>query len=638
MKTLARPALFSAALLIALAGCGSDDNTTSTETPDTTPPAVTSVMAIDGSHIDVTFNEKVQRSGAENSGNYVIIQTTTARPEPVMVAEPSAPGDTLRIATVSLSTDQLTASITTNDPMSAVNYDMIVTGVKDASGNAIAEAVATSFAGSIDPDVTPPALVYRNPGPGATGVAIAQPIEFTFSEAVDYFSVVNGLGWTRTNGGIPVPFDVDFDGNHFTLTPSVLLSPGTQYTVSLTGVQDYFANVMPMTSWSYTTTSTADNDPPLFVSSVPPNLATNVSVNTNFSLTFSEPVNEISLEVQIVPSLGRGDPPVWSNGDKTLTFDPYDPLLPNQQYLVSILPGGFEDLAGNAFGGIVTIVFSTGGTLETGRFRGTISGDPNSSAASDPTGAVVAAPDRSPFEDGDNFILYGSAVVAANDTYDIQHLPDGVYYPISVMDTNGDNEIDPSTGDAVGAYGVDFNNPLSMLDSVVVTGGNFQNGIDFPLFDASAIAGDVMYTGFYAGDFYNLFIGVFDTNGFDPTNPPDYGDTGGWPYNTEFNFNTLDDGLADGTYYVAAYLDVNNNSLYDSATDPAGIYGGSTPTAVNIQNGSDALGLTILLEDPAPAARQSIGIAWPEPANRAPWLKKLAEAIRTQVVHAPPAR
>ncbi len=621
---LSRSILPAAILALAVIGCSSDSTPTGGGggSTDTTPPSISSVTAVDAYHFDVTFNEDVRKDTAEYPDHYLIVEGTT--PLPAL----AAPGDTVLVATASLGTDKRTVSITTQQGMSAVPYDLSVSGVADVSGNEIKTPVTTSFTGSGDPDLTPPQIVYRSPAPNATGVPVGSPVIFQFSEPVSYASVQSGVTWTVAGGGSAVPFDLSSENSiSFALNPSTLMATNTLYTVTLTGVQDFAVNVMPTTSWSFRTTPTADSTPPTLVSSTPADGATNVNVNTNLSLTFSEAVNQVTFDVLVVPDPGSGVA-TWSNGGKTVTFDPDLPLATNQQYTLTILPGSVEDLAGNGIASIVTINFTTGAMLDTGRIRGTIAGDPASATANDPTGALVGAADANPLAT-DNFNLLGSAIVAANDTYDIQHLQDGTFHIIAIMDSNGDGQLDPSTGDAIGLYGIDLGIGDLSPDSVTITGGNQVTGINFPLFDTSAVTGSVSYDGGYASGFYNAFVALFDTTAFDPGNVPDYGTTVSWPYNVEFRFDTFDNGLLDGTYYAAAYLDVNSNGVYDPNTDPAGIYGGVSPIPIHLENGNDVLGITIVMVDPVVVGQASPGVAWPvNRESRAPWFQRLSEKLR----------
>ncbi len=628
MASFSRTTLPASALVImlALVACSNDDGSPSGGNPDTTPPAVTSVTPVDQSHIDVAFNENLGRASAEDEDNYVIIeQTIVLTPRPQDWSE--TPGDTLQVLAASLNSDQRTVSLTTQG-MGTVPYDMSVVGVADASGNAVTSTTATSFTGTVNPDVTAPEIVYRSPAPNATGAGIGQPVVVQFSEPVNYSSFVNTLVW-ESDASQAVPYQVTTeDAVSFMVSPMEPLEYNTLYIVTLTAVEDIAGNAMPLTTWSYRTTNVVDATPPTLVSSVPANLAYGVNVNTNLSLTFSEAINQMEILIQLIPDPGHGTV-TWSNNGKTLTFDPDLALLDDQQYTLSILPGGVMDLAGNGIVLPVTIVFTTGNALETGSFAGTLAGDPGSNYASDPTGALVVAPNQFPFAGNDDFLILGTGIVAGNNTYSIGHLPDDVYYPIAVMNTNGDNDIDPSNGDAIGAFGANPGTGDFEPDSVTIAGGAHLTNINFPLFDPSAITGTVAYSGGHSGGSYQMGIGVFDTDGFDPTATPLYGTFASWPDFPEWRFNTLDDGLADGSYYLGAFLDLNGNGDYDPATEPAGLYGGLlTPTAVTIANGSDLLDVVITMQDPATSLRSSAKVVWPVPARRAPWLAKVSEAVR----------
>ena len=634
MASLSRSA-FSASILVvmlALIACSDDGGGTSGGTPDTTPPAVTSVTPVDQYHIDVGFNENLGRVSAEDEDNYVIIEQTVVL-TPRAQDWPESPGDTLQVLAASLNSDLRTVSLTTG-AMGVVPYNMSVVGVADASGNAVTNAPVASFTGTADPDVTGPEIVYRSPAPNATGAGIGQPLVVQFSEPVQYNSVNSSLAWVSDGGqGVGTQATTD-DLVRFTFSPNDPLENGVLYWVTFSFVEDFAGNTMPVTTWSYTTTSVVDATPPTLVSSVPANHATNVNVNTNLSLTFSEAINQGMILIQLLPDPGEGEV-TWSNNGKTLTFDPVLPLLDDQQYNLTIFPGGVLDLAGNGIVLPVTIVFTTGNALATGSFGGTLTGDPGSNYADDPTGALVVAPDGFPFGGGD-FNILGTGIVAGNNTYNIANLPNGVYYPISVMNTNGDGEFDPSNGDAIGAFGADLAQGDFEPDSVTITGGAHVGNVNFPLFDPSAITGTVAYSGQFSVGEYQIGVGVFEVVGFDPTLPPAYGAFIYWPYETAWSFNTLDDGLADGSYYLGAFLDLNGNFAYDPATEPAGLYGGlQTPTAVTIANGRDVLDIEITMQDPVTSLRSTAKVAWPAPAQRAPWLTRLSELVRQAGVATP---
>jgi hypothetical protein len=203
-------------------------------------------------------------------------------------------------------------------------------------------------------------------------------------------------------------------------------------------------------------------------------------------------------------------------------------------------------------------------------------------------------------------------VVGSNGAYSIMNLADDWYYPLSVLDSNGDGEIDPSYGDAIGAYGVVLGVDMEP-DSVHIVGGNSVTGINFSLFDPMVIVGYLTYNGIKVtvGDYY---IGVFRTAGFDPQNipDPDYGTMGFWPpFDYEYKVDEFEDGLAPGTYYVGAYLDFDLNGMYDPGVDPAGFYGGiQSLIPITLGAGEDAFNINITIEDPAAASSAGGSVSW----------------------------
>jgi len=609
-------------LALFVAGCSSSDSPVSNGTTDNTPPTIASVTAVDQGHVDVVFSEGVNKDSAERTDHYQLVTT--------LLVVGSSPVAEIGINSASRDDDQKTVHLTTDSPMQNVSYDLHVTGVQDLHGNLIAEGAMSSFTGSTAQDVTPPTVVDRDPAPGATGVGVGQAVMVQFSEGMDYSSVLSAFSWTRAGG--TVSWDVQTDnGNVFTFQSTSPLLNSTQYTVTIgTGAHDYAGNPLAQTSWSFTTTSQIDHTPPTLVSSSPANNATNVNVASNISMTFSEAINQSSLQnVYLFPDIGDGVP-TWSNGGKTITFDPYNDMEANTQYSLLIIPGGITDLAGNGNTSAINIVWTTGSTLATGGFSGTLSG-PNSADATGPGGALVIAATMNPFATSGDFPIAGSTVAAPSGNYSIQHLAAGVYYPISVLDSNGDGLIDPDLGDAIGAYGVDFGTQDFSIDSVTV-GTTVVTGISFPLFDPATIAGRINYTGsVYNSCCYPVLIGAFDTNGFDINNlgDPLYTTQANWPDYPEYRLSEFDGNLSDGSYYVGAFLDANYNSQPDPG-EPMAFYGGTTPTAVVVANGTDALHIDITLTDAAPGfVVRSWNVTAPAPpTQRQAALRRIADAMR----------
>lgn len=611
--------LFALVTALAVVACGDDDDPTGGGNTDTTPPGVASVTAVDGGHVEVVFTEAVTRASAEDTDNYSIVNAPSPLP-----SRGAAAGGGIPIVAASLGSDNKTVDLSTL-PMSAVNYNLIIQGVRDSHGNRIDEQVSKPFTGSNAPDVTAPELVYRKPGPSATNVSTTSLIELTFSEPIQLNTLEAGFGMSSTQGVVPVTFS-STDNTHFSGSHEPL-DTNEEYDINLTGVRDVSGNAATGYSWSFHTTAVVDESPPTLVSSIPANLTTSVDVNSELSLTFSEAIDPNTFAPILVPVVTGVSS--WSQDGKTLTFVPSPGLEADTQYELEIFPGDVVDLAGNANTVLYNVVFTTGTALEGGSIAGTLTGDPTSASATDPTGGFSAVADALPFTGGP-FNVHGATTVAGNNTYTNKYLRDfGTYYPLCVKDTSDDGFVDPFLGDALGIYGADFAlGDLTPLP-VAVTGGSDVTGIDFPLYDPTAVYGEVDYNGAYAAESHTVYIGVFATTGFDPaTSVPVASTEASWPDSPFFVINSIEAGpIPNGNYYVGAFLDANDNTTFDPATDPAGLFGGDPPTAISLVNGIDGIDKDIVMGDPLPGLRSS-AVHWKGKGPRATWLRQLSAAVR----------
>lgn len=587
---------------------------------DTTPPELSSVTPTDAYHIEVTFTEEVEELTAEHQNNYAVHRFGLIFQSESEQTESLGWGDTLYVESAILQSDGESVMLSVYPMMVVANYHLIADNIEDLSGNAMTGPDTLDFIGVSTPDETPPEIIDRTPLPGATGVGIGQAVTVTFSEPMDYGSVASAFSW-KGPGDVDVSYYMYTTEPHiYVFSPEYPLDNNTTYTVAFAAstARDYAGNYLAATSWSYTTTNVVDVTPPMVVSTSPADEATNVSVYTALQIEFSEAIDPNSLgEGSILMTPEPGDGIVtWINGGTTLNFEPNDPLLDDTAYTLIIIEGAVRDLAGNPLSGNYQMTFTTGSSLPIGGYSGTIAGDPNSTAAADPEGALSIAfmVNMIGWEGEGPPPIGGFDEVASNGSYSIEHLEDGTYWPGVMMDTDGNGEIDPDYGDAIGMYGVDFatleGEPEP--DSLEIAGGATHTGIDFGIYDPIAIWGRVEYGGtLYTGDLYayNYVVALFDTNTFDPMNlEPDYYTVPrNIVYDDEFRFHEFQDGLVDGTYYIGAFMDINYNGDYDPATDPAGFLGvGYEMTPVTVENGEDSGdGIVVILQDPEPTTQSS---------------------------------
>ena len=236
------PKVLVLTLLLAVAGCDDDDdNPVGGTGPDQTAPSVLSVDAIDANHIEVRFNEDVEQEGAEDVGNYTIVQTSSG----------GDPVDSLTVNSAVLGSDGSTVSLVTS-AMSSAPYRISITGVQDTEGNVIDTPVTKTFGGTDDPDNTPPELVSSEPLNDARDVSVDQAIDLVFSEPVLISSLIAGTSWTSALGNVDFTANSD-DSLHVSLVPNSALSPDTRYTLDFDDVQDLSGNTMPSERLSFTT-------------------------------------------------------------------------------------------------------------------------------------------------------------------------------------------------------------------------------------------------------------------------------------------------------------------------------------------------------------------------------------------------
>ena len=218
---------------------------------DTTPPAVVSVNPSAGANgvstaaaVTVGFTEPVNPNGgitlAVNGGAAVPTTiTTSANTVTLTPTGPLTPGTTYRVS--------------------------VSTAVRDLAGNPLGAASSTTFSTAAAPptDTTSPTVVSVIPATGATGVPTSTALSVTFSEPV----VPNSGVSLAIDGGAAVPTTATVSGNTVNLSPTVLLTPGTTYRLSVTtAVRDLAGNPVATASSTTFTTGAAPANTELKVS------------------------------------------------------------------------------------------------------------------------------------------------------------------------------------------------------------------------------------------------------------------------------------------------------------------------------------------------------------------------------------
>ncbi|PKP00336.1 MAG: hypothetical protein CVU13_02180 [Bacteroidetes bacterium HGW-Bacteroidetes-8] len=220
----------------------------------------------------------------------------------------------------------------------------ITSAVQDATGNNLANNYTWSFTtGAL------PYIVSTDPLNLATNVPLDKVVSATFSKAMDPLTF-NNTTFTVKKGAVTVAGSVTYFGMKGSFIPNSNLDPNTVYTCTVTsGVKDATGNAMAANyNWSFTTGSLPDVTRPTVILTSPLSNAVNVAVSSNITATFSELMDNTSIN-NITFTVKNGLIAVAGSvtySGLMATFNPNPDLLPGTTYRATITTGA-KDIAGN---------------------------------------------------------------------------------------------------------------------------------------------------------------------------------------------------------------------------------------------------------------------------------------------------
>jgi methionine-rich copper-binding protein CopC len=222
-------------------------------------------------------------------------------------------------------------------------YTVTLSSATDAAGNSIAGPTSWTF--STIPAVLP-AVVSEIPTINGSNVALGSTISATFNEAIvpatATFSVIDPSNAT-------VPGSIAYNASTFTLTftPTSALVAASNYTVSVSGVQDPAGDMMvtPLT-WSFSTVP-AQPSPLQIIAQTPAPNATGVSIQTAVTVVFNESILPSTLTFVLRDQ--KANPiaatVTYDDTTHTATLTPTAPLTTGRSY--NAIASDAQDLAGN---------------------------------------------------------------------------------------------------------------------------------------------------------------------------------------------------------------------------------------------------------------------------------------------------
>jgi len=236
-------------------------------TTDTTAPTVTSTVP---ANLDpaVPFNiQKITAAFSEGMDSRTLTATTFT------VVETASGTPVTGTVTYAGNAGAIATFTPTSNLKPSTNYTAtITTGAQDLAGNALAGGGAPNpwtFTTGTVADTLPPAITFTVPADKATGVAVNQAINATFSKAMDP-GTISTLTFAVTGpGAAPVTGTVAYQvpTKIATFTPTSNLAPSTTYTATIsTGVKDVAGNALVSGAapnpWTFTTGTAPAGPPP----------------------------------------------------------------------------------------------------------------------------------------------------------------------------------------------------------------------------------------------------------------------------------------------------------------------------------------------------------------------------------------
>jgi hypothetical protein len=343
-----------AALIFSLNGCAGSGGSSSTNIGDKTTVSINLGQTKSGSSGEKHMNEGIPPDVAK------IVFTISASDMPTIIDDVPVSGRTSVTESFSIKSGNGRHFLAeARDNAGALLFSGSTTA--DLNGTPLALTIYMSAV-----DTAPPTVISTDPAPEATGVPVTTLITVTFSESVDPSSF-GGAAFTLRTGATAVSGTLSVDGSVVTFTPGGGLAFDTTYTATIEkGVQDLAGNAMAADySWSFVTGSAPDMTPPTVIAVSPAIGATDVSVASSVSATFSEGMDSSTINTDTFTlSAGNGNisGTVKYHGN-TATFTPSHHLDYDTTYSAEIATGA-KDLGGNSLASPFIWSFKTEGFID----------------------------------------------------------------------------------------------------------------------------------------------------------------------------------------------------------------------------------------------------------------------------------
>ena len=345
------------------------NNGISVETCSGTAPSVVSISPINAAtgvplntQVQVQFSAPMNRStfSLGNSGTATIFFYD-------LVTNQEVPGTILVDASGTI------ATITPSEALPGGRQFVVslsdASSIQDTCGDKL-PSQQFSFTTAFGDDLNGPTLTGTSPESGDTNIPLNAQVVLQFNDQLDPITVQTAFSMTTGGTAVPGAFTYSTNDETVTFTPSTPLTASTVYTVNYTAqITDTVGNALTNPgNFSFTTGTSTRTIGPSVTLVDPPNGTFNVGLNIKPHVSFSEPVNELTIPAALSLSYENGGPSVPATvtvaaNRLSATIAPSAPLLPNTEYEVSIC--GYADIAGNSGYCMAGSTFVTGASADT---------------------------------------------------------------------------------------------------------------------------------------------------------------------------------------------------------------------------------------------------------------------------------
>jgi len=239
-------------------------------------------------------------------------------------------------------------------PFSALCSVVVKTLISNQQGNKkLVQEFFSVFKINNGPDTTAPSIIGTVPGTVSSDIPVPTFVAIIFDEGMDPVTTSAAIT-VKDSSGIDVLGDVWIEGEQLIFEPTSPLNFSETYTVTvLPTAEDFGGNLLTSgTTFSFTTRSNVDTEPPTVTSTFPDNLQSNIASDIAISIQFSEIMTLLATQGAVQVYDGDLSGGVIVNGTtfwngNTLNFTPINSLTLGSIYTV-VVGIGATDVTGNA--------------------------------------------------------------------------------------------------------------------------------------------------------------------------------------------------------------------------------------------------------------------------------------------------